>query len=826
VTDADFDHISGIQVLKTANGNNHFLLGNSFEAAGIQSLIGGTGHDTVDLTDTVNGYTPSRDITYNLGQDAGYAIITTIENLPYANIIGDGGGNNWLYLNNGGNVDDTLFSGDYQANINNLAFNGGTTNATLAGNAGYAGINDLYLGLNDWQDTLNLTTFTGKITIHGDITPNVNGTTNAHDQYNYGQGYNGEVLVQTSYAELSNITYIAHVGSSLYGSGSDSLQLIGTQARAITSDSLTGTFDALVLGDGNNFVQLEAADNTGLTSIFGGHQSDTINVEGFTTLQGVDLVVNLAQLPGDSLKGGYVFSGGKGNDTVGIAAGSTTDASTNLITDTNFSRMTDIQAFALDPNGGDDLDLGSTAARIGIHTVIGGLGNDTIDASQFAPTEWWNGKNYEIWNFDVILPNTDALATDSITGVPDAYRQVVNNALSKSILNLTAPDQVVYDSLFGNGNISNIQGLQMDQSQLDSLNGNFVALGSAALSEGIDSFNGGSGYSYLSVLNENYLLTTNKGGLQATLVGSTNARTKNNGYDTLTFSSDGQFFTDADFKNVSNFQVFQFNQDGTDPGSAVTLDANAMTTGFSSIYGGFGGSDSLTQAAGDTSALYINGVFGNGNHYSIATAAQLANDTIIGSGSGDTLNLGGDQVIADTLFANVSNVQAVTFATGANSITLGKDAQKTGITEVIGNTGNDIIDASGTSSAITLDGGGKATAADKLVSVSGPDTFVLGTASKAYYGTSVPAPGAAATDYAAITGFSDRDVLQLRAADSGSYTLGALANNGAQLTTHFGLYDHGNFVADITTNANFSVPTNQAGQTSFLNAAYGHVTYV
>jgi Ca2+-binding RTX toxin-like protein len=819
VTDADFLNLSDIQVIQTANGNNRFLLSNSYETEGVKSLIGGTGKDTIDLTDTVAGFTPTSTITYDLSKGSGYTFITPIENfynttssLSSSRILGGAGANQFVF-SDAGSVTDVMFANEQQANIGTMIFSGGTTQATLGTNAAAAGIRSLYLGLSDQGDTINVSSFSSPLTIYGDLSPLVSAVLLPP--------YNDSIAVETSFAELSNLTFNAHPVSSL--GGNDSLVLIGTDARAITSDSLNGTFDALVLGNGKNFVQLTSPNNTGLTSIFGGLNQDTINVQGFTSLQGVDLVVNFLQLPTDSLEGGYIYSGGKGRDTVSIATGSMAQSPSNVINDADFSRMTNIQAFGLDATGGTDLILGQTgsyddyASATGIHTILGGAGNDTIDASEFAPLPWWNGTSNKPWNFDVVLPNASALGSDVISGVSS------NNwygSGGQSNIHLTQPYQIIADSFFASGNITNIQGLQMDTLQADSLNVNQVTLGNYAIGSGIDSFNGGSGFSYLSISNESFLLSTVSGGIQATLVGSTNVRTTQNGYDTLTFNADAQSFTDADFKYVSNFQVFEFNQDAQDTGSAVTLGANALATGFSSVFGGIQGAagNSITQDAKFTAPLYIDVSQDGGDLISLVTVAQLGADTIIGSGNADTLFLNGAQGLNDARFANVSNLGIPGTSEGVlnvggvnNNIVLAQNAQSAGITQVIINqnskNGGNTIDVSGTSIDMTLNAGGYASrvygsGADYLYGSqnnNAVDTFVLAKGNQTYYATTKPTPGTGATNYASINQFTSSDQLQLLAGQS--YFFGSSYNDGTASTNHFGIYaPNGNLVADVTTN--------------------------
>lgn len=875
VTDADFANVSNMQVVQTANGNNHFLLGNDFKTAGVQTLIGGTGADTIDLTDA--GYFPTSVITYNLAHNTSSTFITPIEDIHAASIVG-GSGANWMYLSDGGDVTDSLFSGDYQAKIGNIAFKGGTTNATLGTAAHGAGINTIYLGEKNWKDTINVSGFQGKLVINGDITPNVIDGTNASDEYQYNNGFNGDVNVETSYAQLSNLTYNAHTGSSLHGSGNDSLSLIGTQARAITSDSLNGTFDALVLGNGNNFVQLTSTNNTGLTSIFGGANTDTLSTVGFTTLQGVDLVVNYANLTKDSLEGGYVFTGGRGSDTVTVATG--TSGTGAVITDSSFSRMRDIQAIALDANGGNSLTLGGIAGgSVGIHTVYGGLGgHDTINASSSAyaanQDSVVGGNNIAPWDFTTIISSSTNLSTDYLTGAPSI--PVNTTQSSHSILEITNLDlnsysapQSISDAAIGGGHISGFQEVDFDQNKNDSLNANSVTLGAATQSEGILTLNGGSGSLDLSILNASTFLHYVNGQPGPSLLGGANPG-KYSGYNTVNILDTASSLNDKSFSGMTDFQILDFTGTGS---NAVSLSGSAMSAGFTTILGG-AGTNSFTQSAAvnsgnlgtdtlsalsnqaDTLSLRIDGSAATSNSFSIATASQLGNDTIVGSSSGKdilTLGIAGDslgQALSDTVFGGLKNIGTLdVLGVGANSIYLAADAQSAKIGNVILGSGTNLVNASADNYNFTLNGGtasadtlvaGSGSASlfggtgsdslvagsgsdtldagykgnDTLVAGSGADTFVLANASAGtYYGTSVPTLSSVevtqATNFASISGFTTNDFIVLSKADvnANNYTLGITYNAQAATNTHFGLYDSGAFVADITTDGHFKVNT-------------------
>jgi hypothetical protein len=231
---------------------------------------------------------------------------------------------------------------------------------------------------------------------------------------------------------------------------------------------------------------------------------------------------------------------------------------------------------------------------------------------------------------------------------------------------------------------------------------------------------------------------------------------------------------------------------------------------------------------------------GSGNDLVTFAAASLLSGiaTLDGGAGTDTLALTtAAQTVSDAMFLHVINTEFLQMASGANSVNLGATAKSSGLQTILGGTGNDSFNASAYTVAggagFTLDGGGAATAADNLTGSSGADLFVLGNAgtTSTYYGTTT-----GATNYALINNLAsntlvggastgDRIQLNLNDYNASKYTLGAPANAGTRTTTHFGLYDNGKIVADITT-AGFTVAIDGTQNAAFLLAANNHVIYV
>jgi Ca2+-binding RTX toxin-like protein len=124
VTDADFDDVSSIELLKTASGNNRVVVGANAQAAGLQTLLGGSGNDTLNASAfttglTLDGGSGSNSLLGGTGND--YYIINSSND-----VVVDAGGID--------TYDTQATNTTLASNIENLIFSG-SGDATLTGNS-------------------------------------------------------------------------------------------------------------------------------------------------------------------------------------------------------------------------------------------------------------------------------------------------------------------------------------------------------------------------------------------------------------------------------------------------------------------------------------------------------------------------------------------------------------------------------------------------------------------------------------------------------------------------------------------------------------------
>jgi hypothetical protein len=485
VTDEVVANLYNIDVLRTANGNNLFVLSDQFVAAGIDSIIGGAGADTLDISDNFL-YTPtpvsdvpgatSDIITYDASAGSGYTLIGTTNNFPYAKVIGGTAGG--AVLLDGISLIDSDFTNMFQANAGTL------TMRTATGVSVELGVNAKGMGLNrlnmaDGDDQVDVRAFAGTLTVSGG---------------------GGNDLVETSFAALADLTFLGSAGS-------DTLQLVGSDARAITA--LNGDFDALVLNAGNNFVALGNA--AGLSTIYGGGGFDTIHM--LTNTTGIDFVMDSAKLGSSS--GFASLNGGSGSDTL------TLSTAPGTLSDSQFTRIGlrnltgggggEIENFVTysDPTtgqGGSTYNLGSISDNAGISKVYFHT-NDIVDGSGRV------GGSAKAINFVFTDPTVIGTATITGTGKTDTLTAMADASV---ITNFTITDSdlsgvtALEFFVFQNANASSGVNLEIDgwadnagittfiggtgNDTFDAATGGFYSLNSSIVGgAGDDSILGGTG---------------------------------------------------------------------------------------------------------------------------------------------------------------------------------------------------------------------------------------------------------------------------------------------------------------------------------------------
>jgi Ca2+-binding RTX toxin-like protein len=516
------------------------------------------------------------------------------------------------------------------------------------------------------------------------------------------------------------------------------------QIANIEKVEVTATGLTVNLGD-----QTEGFDVTGFatgaTTFVGGSGADT-----FTGGSGDDSISAGA--------GADNIVGGSGNDIIvgaqddALLDGGTDTTGDKLQVGASFNDINDAQianiekvevtATGLTVNLGDQTEgFDVTGFAAGATTFVGGVGADTFTGGSGADSI--TGGITGVDSIDagdgrdtIVFADATDIATDAtvIGGLGNDTISIADSGAGVVDSNFEDVDTVEALVFTGGGNVSAILETQAQQAGIVSVFGgvgnDFFDASSAAYNTTGVYFQGNGGFDFLvggdSI--DKFVFATVADLNSAFLV------VGGNGNDTISLTTDNQTVVDADFTDVLTVEALTFF-DGT--GSSAVLAGTADAAGIDAVYGGTG-NDSLTV----DSTIY--------------TAP-----TFVGSTGTDALSLSNSGVINLTaaFFANLSSVESFYTADGTNDITFGNN----GLLTITGGTGDDKLDASAMTSAVTLMGGlgadtliggsvgsrqqgwtGSSTSnstntagfSDTLTGGAGADVFVLGDTTDVAYGGS------------------------------------------------------------------------------------------
>jgi len=450
LTDADFTNVSTVEVLQLSGGNDSVDLTTEAKQAGILTVNGGAGNDTITWTYGTTG------ITIDAGDGDDFV---DNNDADVANDSIDGGNGNDTIYARGGN--DTLIGGAgndiLHAEDGNDSLVGGAGADVLNGGSG----NDTLVVSNDvvtgesydgsvGTDTLQITATTDfsvvttidsieVFTLSEGVTATFAASALTGDTIAMsGTGDNlGEFVVVngTSSAEvidLSNITVDINdiTGISVTGLGGDDT-ITGTNGN----DTIVGGAGADVLagGNGNDTLVINSGDVASGESYDGGFgTADNLsitadsdlsvvtaltNIEIITLANGVDVTFSAAALTGDTLA--LNGTGDNALETVtvtGTSSGDTINLS-GITVDTN-----DITGLSISGGNGNDTITGTNGADTivggaGADVLAGGDGNDTlvINSGDVAAGESYDGGN----NSDTlsITADMDLSVVTSLTSI-------------------------------------------------------------------------------------------------------------------------------------------------------------------------------------------------------------------------------------------------------------------------------------------------------------------------------------------------------------------------------------------------------------------------
>ncbi|GAA0591723.1 hypothetical protein GCM10009416_32660 [Craurococcus roseus] len=444
-------------------------------------------------------------------------------------------------------------------------------------------------------------------------------------------------------------------------------------------------------------------------TLTGGNQSDVFNIGGNAS-------ATPTGLGNDSVVGG----GGNGIDTASYSLNSTSQALNLVANSSNIYTGTD--------------GVGGTDTLSGFETIIGGAGNDTINAAlATAAINLQGGAGNNVLTGGTLADTISATSgnnvlnggggDDTVTG-GGGNDTIDGGAGADSLLGGDSDDTITG----GAGNDRLDGGAGQDAADYRTSTGNVVisytnvtgaeytatsdGLGGSDSMTGMDDFLGGSGNDTISTNGSSWVHRIEGNAGADSLVGGSGGDTLvgGSGNDTL----DGNGGSDIADYSASTASVSLAYNSALSGGAGFTgADGTGATSGTDTVRNVetiFGGSAADTiNATGSSTAMYLSGNAGN--------------DVLVGGTGLDTLDGGADTDTASYTASttSVSLVYNATLAGGAGFT--GTDVLRN-METILGGSAADTIDASGSSAAIRIEGGA---GADSLVGGTGNDTLIGGT---------------------------------------------------------------------------------------------------
>jgi Ca2+-binding RTX toxin-like protein len=729
MADTVFGNISGVPILSLAEDHS-VVLGEFASLSGISTVYGGDGDVSVDLL--AGAY------DFEAGEAEGSFLVKAANSGLMEDSTFTGNGERSTLAFAAGEISDDAFGN--VKNVGSVVLTG-SSSITLDENAAKISSDTLSVSVIGGSDDSTFILNAGSFVLDGSGS-------------------------ETNLFVLANASTLAAGNTIIGGDGSDTLviaegdTLIGDTVFAGISD-----VEVLSLADSSNLSMGTLAGKSGVAQLI-------LGIDSLGEATGGDYRVNLLAGASDellldgsaaesvrvefanaSLAATTTLYGGVETDTLAFGAG-------NAIEDEAFAN---IQGFeVLSVTGGSSVTLGAAAAASGLESILGGAGINTIiqDADNANALYISGGAGQLSVELDdvfymvnnTILGGTSTLGnTLSVKGDGNIYNSYFDNHQRLQTVLLAGDNSMELGSAADAAGVSKVI--------VEDGDNNFTVLADGPSGVTLDA-SAGDGNNSFAFENADQLLT-------ARVYGS-------DGEDTLSFVDEAAI-GDTLFARVDSIEVLELGG-----ASDVTLGTIADSAGLSTVIGGSGGT-TFTQDSLSSNSYYLDGSASTeeGNTFVIGSAAQVAENTLIGGDGVDTLQVGEDAIEdADigSAFANIFSVEVLQL-TGSSSVVLGANADNSGLQTVVGGSGNNIFThTSSSESSYYFDG---ADGISNLFSVadavlSSNDTFVGGK------GVDTLQIGEDVIDDTAFVNHESIEVLQLTG--SSEVTLGESADDAGIVT--------------------------------------------
>lgn len=596
------------------------LTSDAFNTNATLNVVGGAG------ADTITGGTEKSNFSGGAGSDV---FQFASANLTSSDTIDGGDGTDSIRLtDNTGTYGDTMFANVRNVEVVSIARSGVTDwNATFNANADAAGFSTVTGWASSNENITIGTGFDNALRIDlagGSDTVSASGSnvslTVSTNAANYTTA--DRLIAGSGTSDTIRVTMGAGGETASFGnvSGFERLAVVGNGDNDVTINmndtmiSSTGSFtvDATDLSNSNATLTLtstETSANATLT-VLGGAGADTITGFGeksnFSGGAGNDVFIFAA----DNLTSADTISGGEGVDELRIGG-----VYANGVVDSDFVNVTGVEVLTVDASGNPVVaTLGANASASGLATVVGaGSAADSITV----------GAGF-----------TNSLLVTLATGADKVDASASSAAITVSA---AAAAITTADTLLGGSGSSDTIRLTADNQAAGAVFGSNVY-----------------GFENIVIVGDNDL---------SAKVTTSDAMT--NRALTLNVDASGMSNTNSSFTFISG--------EATD--DLVTINVT-----------GGAGADSFT--AGKEQSNFVGGA-GN-DTFTFASANLNAYDSVDGSGGTDKLVANGS--VADSAFTNIRSVEVFQAESGSNvALTLGSAANASGLATITGGTGNDVI---------------------------------------------------------------------------------------------------------------------------------------
>lgn len=639
-------------------GNDVFKFASSVLDAN-DTVDGGDGTDTIQLTDNTGGYA-----------DSDFTNVRLVEKVSVV-----AGTTDWSATFNG-NADAAGFS--------TVA---GATNSNENISLGSAFDNALRIDLGGGDDTVRGASSNAAVTVSTNaanysVGDSLVGGAGTGDVIRVTMGAGGETAV---FGNVSGFETIA-----LVGSGDNDVTITMNDTMIAANGSLT--VDATDLSNSNATLTLTSAETTttAVLTVNGGAGADTITggaeKSNFAGNDGNDVFV----FDADYLNSSDSLSGGAGSDTLKISA-----HHANGVQDSDFARISGIETLTVTASAnavvatlGANADASADFATItgvgaanDVITVGAGFdnalrinlatGDDKVDASASAATVTVSSSSVAYDANDTLIGGTGASDTIRIVADNDATGAVFGSSVSGFEKIVVAGDndldvKIATSDAMTNRSVT----LTVDATDLSNSNATLTFVSGEATDElvtvnvtggnGADSITGGLEQSNFSGGAGNDTFTFSAANLNA-------YDTVNGGTGTDTLSVSGAI-VDSDFTYVSNVEALSSYSGGVD----LTLGSAADASGLATVTGG-SSNDSVRIGAGFDNAIRVaigdgvDVVNANGSAAVVTVASTVAitsADTLIGgSTADDVISISANT--AASFGGNVSGFETLTISYNA-----------------------------------------------------------------------------------------------------------------------------------------------------------------